>query len=562
MSSEISDQERVSRKKFLQTIAAAGAVGAAGLALSSSVISPVQAALADVDTASYIIDNESGTINAYNGSTGKVPPGFSGTDAATVVQKAINALPTSGGLIFVRAGTYPFGSAVTIPSAVALQGEGVDRTIITSSNGFFGNTSASQVSNIAIRDMTLQMIGNNLASKYFFIVSYSANSLRFERLKMLGGAVNGTGVFAFYGVGGPIGSYSDIQFIDVWADSQGTTSGNEFFSLANYSLSNIKFERCYVKNTSGPTIGLFNVPSTVNTKIGNSTLDSGVAYMNCGTTNLPITNRLEFNKCHFTNGARIATNSGNFQWEEFYLSDCTADGPLGVFGGTAYLVYLSDCWGYGTNPSVPGLLDNKGNVIIRGGGLVDGWNTAGVPWYSGGSALSLPTGNSMVVDIDGFYVGKPASPAGPPGGFLFNYSPTPDASLKITNSILDSSLLNVLNGQPGGPATYGGLSSFVNLINTGLMPPNVILSELTDLSGNRYFRAKGIASVPVTASPFTYPNSDNVPEAIYIVGGTVSQVAKDSTNLFTTSNVTVWLEPGESVTVTYSNPPSMFKDRK
>jgi len=39
-------------------------------------------------------------------------------------------------------------------------------------------------------------------------------------------------------------------------------------------------------------------------------------------------------------------------------------------------------------------------------------------------------------------------------------------------------------------------------------------------------------------------------------------VAKNSVNLFTTTNVTVWLEPGESVTVTYSSTPSMFKDRK
>ena len=94
------------------------------------------------------------------------------------------------------------------------------------------------------------------------------------------------------------------------------------------------------------------------------------------------------------------------------------------------------------------------------------------------------------------------------------------------------------------------------------MPPNVILSELTDLSGNRYFRARGIASVPVSVSPFTYTNDDNVPEAIYIVGGTVSQVAKNSVNLFTVTNVTVWLEPGESVTVTYGSIPAMFRDRK
>jgi len=37
---------------------------------------------------------------------------------------------------------------------------------------------------------------------------------------------------------------------------------------------------------------------------------------------------------------------------------------------------------------------------------------------------------------------------------------------------------------------------------------------------------------------------------------------RNGVTLFTTTNVTVWLEPGESATVTYSSTPSMFKDRK
>jgi hypothetical protein len=532
----------------------------------------------DVIPATYVIWQNGSTFLARNGKTGN--DDYSGTDATAVIQSAINALPSNGGLTFIKAGTYPITSSTTpqspigVPSGVVLQGEGIDSTIITSPQGFFYGrypgtpSSSSQVSNIAIRDMTLQSNapsgGSNSSGGYFFTSNYGANALRFERLKMLGGGNVGTGVVCFRGLGTPPGTYSNIQFIDVWADGQGTIP-NEFFVFDYYNLSNIKFDRCYLKNTypSGvaPTIGFFQVSSTVNTKIVECTLDTGVVYMNCGTTSLPITNRLELKKCHFTNGAQIGTGSPGFQWEEFYLSDCTSDGPLGVYLGAAYLVYLSNCWGYGTNTSVAGLLANGGNVIIRGGGLVDGWNTAGIPWSSGGSAVSLSTGNSIIADIDGFYIGKPANQTGPPGGFYFNYSNPPNASLKITDSVLDSSLLNVLNGQPGGPAVYGGLSSFVNLVNTGYMPSGLILRELTDLTGKKY-SVRGIASITVTGSPFTYTNNDYVPEAIYIVGGTVSQISKNSVNLFTTSNVTVWLEPGESVTVTYSATPSMAKDMK
>src|SRR5207253_11032066 len=73
---------------------------------------------------------------------------------------------------------------------------------------------------------------------------------------------------------------------------------------------------------------------------------------------------------------------------------------------------------------------------------------------------------------------------------------------------------------------------------------------------------EGVAPIPVTASPFTYVNTDSVPEAVYIFGGSVNQVAKNSINLFTNTNVTVWLEPDESVTVSYSMTPSMAKDKK
>ena len=94
------------------------------------------------------------------------------------------------------------------------------------------------------------------------------------------------------------------------------------------------------------------------------------------------------------------------------------------------------------------------------------------------------------------------------------------------------------------------------------MPTQHTLIGFTDETENRYSYPRGIASIPTPPSGSPYTNYDGVPEAVYIAGGTVSQVAKNSVNLFTTTNVTVWLEPGESVTVTYSSTPSMFKDRK
>lgn len=116
LSNDISERRRngqtISRKRFLQSIAAAGALGAAGLALGESVIATVSAGSSlGIDPATFIADIESGTFKAYNGSTGSVVS--SGTDAASVLNYALSQL-SSGGTLFIREGTYPLSTGLTV----------------------------------------------------------------------------------------------------------------------------------------------------------------------------------------------------------------------------------------------------------------------------------------------------------------------------------------------------------------------------------------------------------------------------------------------------------------
>jgi parallel beta-helix repeat protein len=71
-------------------------------------------------TASYIIRNNNGTIEAINGSTGKID--YSGTDASTVIQSAINAL-TSGGKIFIKQGTYYLNTGLICSKPIEVEME-------------------------------------------------------------------------------------------------------------------------------------------------------------------------------------------------------------------------------------------------------------------------------------------------------------------------------------------------------------------------------------------------------------------------------------------------------
>jgi hypothetical protein len=68
------------------------------------------------------------------------------------------------------------------------------------------------------------------------------------------------------------------------------------------------------------------------------------------------------------------------------------------------------------------------------------------------------------------------------------------------------------------------------------------------------------AAITVGGSPYTYTNADNVKEAIYITGGTVSVIAKGGVTLAAASPLVVLLNPEEAVTVTYAVAPTMNKD--
>jgi parallel beta-helix repeat protein len=82
------------------------------------------------------------------------------------------------------------------------------------------------------------------------------------------------------------------------------------------------------------------------------------------------------------------------------------------------------------------------------------------------------------------------------------------------------------------------------------------------VTGNLGYNPQGIAQITVGGSPFTYTNRDGVPEAVYVAGGSVSEISKGGAVLFTAGPATIWLDPDESVTITHLDPPQMLKDRR
>ena len=75
---------------------------------------------------------------------------INGNGDFTSLQPAINALPATGGKIFVKAGVYPITSTIAIRgSNVQIQGEGMGITVFVGDSAMTGNTPALQAFNAA-----------------------------------------------------------------------------------------------------------------------------------------------------------------------------------------------------------------------------------------------------------------------------------------------------------------------------------------------------------------------------------------------------------------------------
>jgi len=71
-------------------------------------------------TYSYVIWTDGTNYYAKNGSTGKID--YSGTNASTVIQNAINSL-SAGGKIYIRKGIYTITNTITLSDGITLEGE-------------------------------------------------------------------------------------------------------------------------------------------------------------------------------------------------------------------------------------------------------------------------------------------------------------------------------------------------------------------------------------------------------------------------------------------------------
>jgi hypothetical protein len=108
---------------------------------------------------------------------------------------------------------------------------------------------------------------------------------------------------------------------------------------------------------------------------------------------------------------------------------------------------------------------------------------------------------------------------------------------------------NVVNGMVSGVDLTQNTSGAVNALGTGWQ-----------LRGNPGYNPVGdLGAIAVTASPFTYTDSDSVDEMVYVSGGVVTAITVNGSATGLTAGG--FLVPaGKTIVVTYTGTPVMRKN--
>lgn len=161
------------------------------------------------------------------------------------------------------------------------------------------------------------------------------------------------------------------------------------------------------------------------------------------------------------------------------------------------------------------------------------------------SGDSLDANRTIIIDNCNFMGDIHASAAAP----FWHVDPDNTSVTGMAIRVRNHGNVIIRGGRVRGPATQSDRIRIVTCNNVSIR--NV-----------KNYNPLGVASMTTPASGSTYTNNDMVPEVINIFGGSVSNVSKNGTQISNTSNVQVWLDPGESIVVTYSSAPTMVKDRR
>jgi pectate lyase-like protein len=446
------------------------------------------------------------------------------TDDTAAIQAAHDALPATGGVLACPAGTYLVSALLNITKPVIFLGSGISSTIIKRKDSTVTSDATALIFKLtgagpfAWRDLTID--GNAAGQSFTW-----ATSLSFYK------AISGDG------------------------NSGGTPTDSTIF------VDRVRFTNQYMTASipQGLAINTFGIEVQHIVDCHFDTCDVGVFVTQPFTTD---PNQTFCRGCRWQN---VRTGGSAFFFEGFggvRLTDFEMfNDTLAPAGGATAIRMLT------TNPITDvvianGIVRNLGHIINGGAGgseVISNTILANVQARDCRGSFRLAQFDSSCV-IHGIAADNCAQ-GGLTADSVFGSIETGGGAadktiienIRIVNSADSGVNVNGPTVIDGGKIINSGGGGAVN------WQSNQSTSKIRNVDG---FNPQGAAAITVTASPMTYTNNDGVPEDVHISGGTVSSVAKNSRTLFAVTNVTVHLDPGEAVVVTYSSAPTMEKNRQ
>ena len=274
-----------------------------------------------VKEASYIISTDQVTVYAANGETGTTE--YSGTDASSVIQAGIDSLVPSGGIIWIKEGTYVISSTVKVPGNVTLRGVGfatklvladfadqeviankhandyVDSNIVITNLQIDGNgakqTPETQVSAISLSKVSRSRVeGCWIHHAHAYATSAGIYALYSTYLTIRGNVIYDNPYAAIFFAGGINGIISDNMFyhnhraVYLAGHLNGAVEGNQIVSgdegIRMYvSASNNLIQGNVIKDNSEEGIVITHPECRNNMLLGNKLFNNVVQIFDAGT---------------------------------------------------------------------------------------------------------------------------------------------------------------------------------------------------------------------------------------------------------------------------------------
>ena len=511
-----------------------------------------------------------GTIDAVYNVRDQGAVGDGAADDTGALIGTIERVPASGGLVYLPRGTY----RVTSPIAVArtnvwVFGSGPDATVIRLGDGVNADVLAIRASGCTVSNLTIDGNKAHNASGAGILVDAAAASQLLENVTVRDLRVvrtKGAGIKIRSSPSGPVNRRSLVQSCVVDdTDAEG---------IALMATDQSIVANCFVSRTGNH--GIISKQGDENTLIGNQILQAG------------------FNKSSgFAHGIAIDGNGGlnpngrhriigNYIFDacdagievadavdDLVIEGNTINGAgVGALAVNRYGIYFGGSLAASSKGSI------RGNTVTRA--KANGIHAAGLSSVARASSLVIEGNLCYGNGENGIYL-KAVDNFVVMGNACFNNdtSSTEKDGIRLEgawdgivmgNRCYDDQVAKM---QAHGLGIVAGATNVLVAMNDlsgnamGAIGNANLFAGTSRLYENKGFNPLGVSRVTIGPSPWTYTNNDFVREAVYIRGGSVTDITKDGlAGIFAGSNVTVWLEPGESFTLAYSSPPIVSKDRK